>query len=172
MNITVFVSPKQVINENWNAVITNMSEADKAGIECALQLKEANGGKVTAVSIGTENADLALREAFAMGVDQAALMDDEEAESAEKIAASLKEVGGDVFISGRQDDEMKKAAELLKVAEIKYTGNEEDISGLNAPAFVFVKAENFEPRHMQVGGVFTAYQRKIERIPAFTMQTL
>jgi electron transfer flavoprotein beta subunit len=169
MNIVVFVNPQQEVNENWNAVITNMSEADKAGIEFALQLKEKNGGKVTAVAIGTEDADLALREAFAMGVDHAALMFDEAASNAEKIVAALKKVGGDVFVSGHQDDEMKKAAQVLQAEQMQCTDVELFRSPVQTPCFVFASATAFAPRHMSVGGVFSAYKRDVERIPALEL---
>lgn len=164
MNITVFVNLHQEINENWDAVITNMSEDDKAGIEFALQLKEKNGGKVTAVTIGTEDADIALREAFAMGVDNAALALDQEAgeESAEIIAATLGKIGGDVFVAGRQDEKVKKAAELLKAAEKQAEEVDLDHFTEPTPCFVFASASAFKPRHMQVGGVYSAYQKEVE----------
>ncbi|MBM4762874.1 hypothetical protein [Bacillus sp. B15-48] len=168
MNIVVFINPQQEINEYWNAVITNMSEDDKAGIEFALQLKEKNGGNVTAVAIGTEEADLALREAFAMGVDHAALLqdDDPSTEMTEKIEAALVRVGGDVFVSGRQDDEMKRVAERLGTAQSVCTELElENFSGQNR-AFVYVTASVYPPRHMNVGGIFSAYKREIEVLPA------
>jgi electron transfer flavoprotein beta subunit len=171
MNIVVFVYPQQVIDENWNAVITNMSEDDKAGIEFALRLKAAHGGKVTAVSIGTENADTALREAFAMGVDHGALIFDEESEieSIEKIAAGLRMVGGDVFVSGRENDEMKKVAELLNVVQIDCTEVNLFRNPVQTPGFVFTNATAFAPRHMQVGGVFSAYKKEVETIPVFEL---
>ena len=43
---------------------------DKAGIEAALQLKERVGGTVTVVCMGPPQADVALREALAMGCDK------------------------------------------------------------------------------------------------------
>ena len=46
---------------------------DKTGIEAALQLKEQLGGTVTVVSMGPPQADVALREALAMGCDEAYL---------------------------------------------------------------------------------------------------
>lgn len=44
---------------------------DKSGIEAALQLKEKVGGTVTVVCMGPPQADVALREALAMGCDEA-----------------------------------------------------------------------------------------------------
>ena len=49
---------------------------DKAGIEAALRLKEEVGGTVTIVSMGPPQADVALREALAMGADDAILISD------------------------------------------------------------------------------------------------
>ena len=42
---------------------------DKAGLEAALQLREKVGGTVTVVCMGPPQADVALREALAMGAD-------------------------------------------------------------------------------------------------------
>ena len=51
---------------------------DKAGIEAALQLKEkCPGSTVTVVSMGPPQADVALREALAMGCDDALLISDQ-----------------------------------------------------------------------------------------------
>ena len=47
---------------------------DKSGIEAALQLKEKVGGTVTVVCMGPPQADVALREALAMGCDDAVLI--------------------------------------------------------------------------------------------------
>ena len=47
---------------------------DKTGIEAALQIKEQLGGTVTVVSMGPPQADVALREALAMGCDDAYLV--------------------------------------------------------------------------------------------------
>ena len=47
---------------------------DKTGIEAALTLREQLGGTVTVVSMGPPQADVALREALAMGCDEAILV--------------------------------------------------------------------------------------------------
>ncbi|MBE6009001.1 MAG: electron transfer flavoprotein subunit beta, partial [Lachnospiraceae bacterium] len=47
---------------------------DKAGIEAALRLKEQFGGTVTIVSMGPPQADVAIREALAMGADEGILL--------------------------------------------------------------------------------------------------
>ncbi len=49
---------------------------DKAGLEAAIRLKDEMGAHVTVVSMGPPQADLALREALAMGADEAILVTD------------------------------------------------------------------------------------------------
>lgn len=49
---------------------------DLYAIEAALLLKEAHGGKVTALSMGPSTATSALREAIAMGCDEGVLLSD------------------------------------------------------------------------------------------------
>ena len=71
---------------------------DKTGIEAALQLKEQLGGTVTVVSMGPPQADVALREALAMGCDEAYLVSAREFGGSDTyatsgiIAAALKNV--------------------------------------------------------------------------------
>ncbi len=47
---------------------------DEFAIEAALQLKEANGGEITLVSLGPDGAVAALRTGLAMGADKAVLL--------------------------------------------------------------------------------------------------
>ncbi|NNA37695.1 electron transfer flavoprotein subunit beta, partial [Pseudomonas lundensis] len=49
---------------------------DKAGLEAALQLKDAMGAEVTVLSMGPPQAEEVLREALAMGADKAILLTD------------------------------------------------------------------------------------------------
>ena len=66
--------------ENNNIDRTNMESIlnplDKQAIEAALNLKESNNAKVTAVSMGPSKAKAVLKEALAMGVDEAYLLCD------------------------------------------------------------------------------------------------
>lgn len=148
MNIVVFINPQQEIHEFWEDVITNMSEGDKEAIEFALQLKEKKGeSKVTAVAIGGEDADMALREALAMGVDHAALLkdDDPSTDPILKITAALNKMQGEITVTSRLDDVMKEVAK-------------------NVPHLIIVNKDLYNPRHMTIKGVYTAYKREIEEI--------
>jgi electron transfer flavoprotein beta subunit len=55
----------------------DVNEWDNFAIEAAVQLKEEHGGRVTAMTVGDEDAEDVLRRALAMGADEAVhLMDD------------------------------------------------------------------------------------------------
>jgi electron transfer flavoprotein beta subunit len=62
---------------------------DKNALEEALRLKEAHGAEVIALSLGEPRVDDALREALAMGADQAFLLTDETFAEADAAAAAL-----------------------------------------------------------------------------------
>ena len=51
---------------------------DEYAIEEAIQVRDANGGKVTVVTIGGEDAEKQLRTALAMGADEAVLINTED----------------------------------------------------------------------------------------------
>ena len=105
---------------------------DKSGIEAALQLKEKLGGTVTVVCMGPPQADVALREALAMGCDDAILISGREFGGSDTyatsniIAAGLKKIGYDLVITGRQAIDGDTAqvgpqiAEKLGVPQVSY----------------------------------------------------
>ncbi|MCK4450803.1 MAG: electron transfer flavoprotein subunit beta/FixA family protein [Anaerolineae bacterium] len=62
---------------------------DKNALEEALRLKDAHGAEVIALSLGEPRVDDALREALAMGADQAFLLTDETFAEADAAAAAL-----------------------------------------------------------------------------------
>ena len=105
---------------------------DKTGIEAALRIKEQLGGTVTVVSMGPPQADVALREALAMGCDDAYLVSAREFGGSDTyatsgiIAAALKHIGYDLIITGRQAIDGDTAqvgpqvAEKLGLTQITY----------------------------------------------------
>lgn len=162
-----------------------------AGIEAALQLKEKVGGTVTVISMGPPQADAALREALAMGCDEAILVTDRAFGGADTwatsstIAAALKKLDYDVIITGRQAIDGDTAqvgpqiAEKLHLPQVSYVEEiveaAEDhvtvkrqfedgyhIVKVKTPCLLTAIAELAEPRYMSVGGVFDAYQKEIK----------
>ena len=81
---------------------------DKAGLEAALRIKDKTGAKVSVISMGPPQADLALREALAMGADEAILVTDRAFGGADTwatsstLASALKKLPFDLIITGRQ----------------------------------------------------------------------
>lgn len=163
---------------------------DKAGIEAALQLKEkCPGSTVTVVSMGPPQADIALREALAMGCDDAILISDRAFGGADTwatsstIAAALKKLEYDVILTGRQAIDGDTAqvgpqiAEHLNIPQVSYVEKME-VEGENTlvvqrqfedrhhvievktPCLITALAELAEPRYMSVQGVFDAYREK------------
>lgn len=92
-----------------------ISDIDRMAIEEAVRIKEKQGGKITSISVLTwgpfnkriSEAEMPLREALAMGVDEAILIADEKLlqtdtkTTADVIAGTIKKLGGaDLIIAG------------------------------------------------------------------------
>ena len=159
---------------------------DKAGLEAALRLKDQYGAHVTVVSMGPPQADLALREALAMGADEAVLLSSRAFGGADTwatsstIAAAIKNLEDDLIITGRQAIDGDTAqvgpqiAEHLGLVCISYTESIE-VQGdslivkrkyddgyhmlkVKMPCLLTALAELNDPRYMTPGGVFDAYK--------------
>ena len=110
---------------------------DKAGLEAALRLREQVGGTVTVVCMGPPQADVALREALAMGADEAYLLSAREFGGSDTyatsqiIAAAIDTYGveaDDIILAGRQAIDGDTAqvgpqiAEKLHLPQVSYAG--------------------------------------------------
>ncbi|MCY6485934.1 electron transfer flavoprotein subunit beta/FixA family protein, partial [Clostridium aestuarii] len=105
---------------------------DKNALEEALRLKDANEAKVTVISMGPPQAEAALREAIAMGADEAVLISDRAFAGADTLAtshalaAALKKLDYDIIFAGRQAIDGDTAqvgpeiAEHLGLAQVTY----------------------------------------------------
>ena len=116
MNIAVLVKQTPQVSEvkisdkaDWPAAETIINPFDEYAIEEALRIKEANGGKVIAVSYGADSAEDALRSALALGVDDAYLIADPDytfldPQKAAKILAKAVAKIGDIqmVLTGKQ----------------------------------------------------------------------
>ncbi len=78
-------------------------------LESALQCREANEGKITALSVGTDEAEDVLRKALALKVDEAILVSGGESSNpdpafvAKTLAAAVRKIGEyDVVLVGRE----------------------------------------------------------------------
>ena len=105
---------------------------DKTAIEAALQMKELYGAQVTVITMGPPQAEKALREALAMGADEAFLLTDRAFGGSDTlatstiVAAAIRKLGADVVFCGRQAIDGDTAqvgpqiAEHLGIPQITY----------------------------------------------------
>ena len=163
---------------------------DKAGIETAIRLKEQfPGTTVTILSMGLMQVDTAMREALAMGADEAILLSDRPLGGADtwatssSLAAVLKKLDYDLIICGRQAIDGDTAqvgpqiAEHLHIPQVSYVEAIEEVTEdkivvrrqfedryhiieVNFPCLITTLTELNQPRYMSVGGVFDAYREK------------
>ncbi|WP_019240298.1 MULTISPECIES: electron transfer flavoprotein subunit beta/FixA family protein [Bacillus] len=82
---------------------------DKHAVEAAVQLKEKHGGTVTVISMGPEQAKLALKECLSVGADRAVLVSDKRFGGSDTYATSyilssaIQHLGTyDLIICGKQ----------------------------------------------------------------------
>jgi len=106
-------SAAKVVAENgqvsWGDAPLVINPWDEFAVEAALRQKEAYGGTVVAISMGSESAKEALKHALAMGADEAILVSDavlanvDTRATAEVLSAAIKKVGEvDMVFFGRQ----------------------------------------------------------------------
>ncbi len=171
------------------SMLAIMNPDDKAGLEAALRIKDETGAKVTVVTMGLPKADDMLREALAMGADEAVLITDRRLGGADTwatsstIAAGLKKLDYDLIITGRQAIDGDTAQVGPQIAEhlglpvisyaeaIKVEGDsivvqrqyEDRYHELKAkmPCLVTALAELNEPRYMTPGGIFDAFDKEV-----------
>lgn len=161
---------------------------DKSALELALQLKDQIGATVKVLTMGPPQADKALREALAMGADEATLLTDRAFAGADTwatsktIAAAIKTMEYDLIICGRQAIDGDTAqvgpqiCEHLGIPQVTYCEelvvNNNDLIvkrqfedgfyriKLQTPCAITALSECIEPRYMSVEGIINAYDNK------------
>jgi len=163
---------------------------DKHALEEALVLKENQGAKVTVLSMGPPQAEVALREALAMGADEAILITDRAFAGADTLATSnalagaLRKLEYDIVFAGRQAIDGDTAqvgpeiAEHLDIPQITYVekvevnGNEltvqralEDgyeVIKVQTPVLLTAIKELNNPRYMNAKLVFETFKKEVK----------
>ena len=119
MNIVVCI--KQVpettevrVDPQTNALVREgvksiVNPVDENAIEAGWQLRDAHGGKVTVITMGPPQAEEALRQAMAMGADEAILLSDPGSRGSDTLATSyalsqmVRKIGEvDLILCGKQ----------------------------------------------------------------------
>ena len=163
---------------------------DKNALEEALVLKEKVGAKVTIISMGPPQAEAALREAIAMGADEAILISDRAFAGADTLATSnalagaLRKLDYDIVFAGRQAIDGDTAqvgpeiAEHLNIPQITYVEKVEvegdslkvqrawedgyEIIKVKTPVLLTAIKELNEPRYMHMANIFETYKKEIK----------
>lgn len=174
---------------------------DKAGLEEALKLKDLYNAHITVITMGPPQADIALREALAMGADRAILLTDKKFAGADTLAtsrvlsAALKELNFDLVIAGRQAIDGDTAqvgpqiAEYLEIPQVTYVKDiqfdgektlkvkraTEDgyfLLEVELPALLTILSEANKPRYMRVKNIVDVFDKEIEVWGAEKLKTI
>lgn len=178
---------KALIREGVKSIINPF---DENAVEAALRLKEAHGGKVTAITMGPQQAEEALRHALAMGADEAILLVDDAFRGSDTLATSYTLAAGvstigevDLIICGKQaiDGDTGQVgpglAERLGLPQVTFTIGLEIVEGklrarrvlddffevieVELPAVVTVVKQINEPRYPSMKNVLRAKRATI-----------
>ncbi|MCM3411065.1 MULTISPECIES: electron transfer flavoprotein subunit beta/FixA family protein [Bacillaceae] len=179
------------INEDGAEFIIN--PYDEYAIEEGIQLRDANGGEVTVVTIGGEDSEKELRTALAMGCDKAVLINTEDdLENGDQYSTSrilaeyLKDqevdiiLGGNVAIDGGSGQVGPRLAELLDIAyvttitKLEIDGDKativRDVEGdsevieASLPLLVTAQQGLNEPRYPSLPGIMKAKKKPLDEL--------
>lgn len=130
---------KRIVREGVESII---NPYDTYAIEEAVRLKERFGGTVTAITMGPLQAEKALRDAIAVGVDEGVLLSDIQFGGSDTLATSyilscgIRKIGGfDIILCGRETLDGStgqvgpEIANHLSIPYITYVSKIKEISG-------------------------------------------
>lgn len=169
-----------------------LDDTDRYGVEMGLQLAQANDGTVTLVSMGPAGNGQGIRQALAMGADEAVLVEDDSLRGADALttarvlAAAIKREEFDLVIAGTESTDgysgvlPQMIAELLGVPALTYATNVElgegsvtihrqmaagyDVVTSPLPALITVTAGVVEPRYPTFKGIMDAKKKPVENL--------
>lgn len=168
-----------------------LDAGDEVGIELALQLVEAQGGEVTVVSMGPDDAVAAVQRALAMGAHRGVLVTDPRLKgsdalvTARVLAAAIREQTFDLVVAGVESADgytgtmPATMAELLDLPSVtiarkvdldgdglrveRQTEGGYDVLTCPLPAVVTLTLGANEPRYPSLKGIMQAKQKPIDR---------
>ncbi|WP_419881869.1 electron transfer flavoprotein subunit beta/FixA family protein [Peribacillus sp. B-H-3] len=179
------------INEDGAEFIIN--PYDEYAVEEAIQVRDAQGGEVTVVTVGGEEAEKQLRTALAMGADKAVLINiEDDVENGDQFTTSkilaefLKDkeadliLAGNVAIDGATGQVGPRVAEILDIPYIT-TITKLEISGETAtvtrdvegdsevietklPLLVTAQQGLNEPRYPSLPGIMKAKKKPLDEL--------
>jgi electron transfer flavoprotein beta subunit len=170
-----------------------LDPGDEFGVEAGLQLKEAQDGEVTLVSMGPATAMEAIRRGLSMGADKGVLISDDALQGADALvtarvlAAAIKRNEFDLVIAGVESTDgysgtmASTLAELLGVPQITFASkivsadggaikvNRQTATGYHVvesplPALITVTAGVNEPRYASFKGIMAAKKKPVDQL--------
>ena len=187
----VRVDPKTnaLIREGVKSIV---NPVDENAIEAALRLRDQHGGKVTVITMGPPQAEEALRQALAMGADEAILLSDPASRGSDTLATSyalalmVRKIGDvDLVLCGKQaiDGDTGQVgpglAERLGIPQVTFAIGLEVTDGklrarrvlddffevveVKLPAVVTVVKQINDPRHPSMRNVLKAKRAEITK---------
>ena len=177
-----------------------MNPTCRSALEAALRIREAEGGRITAITMGPPMAEEVLREAIALGADRGILLTDRLMAGGDTLATSYTlaraiektSPGFDLVLCGFSTSDSETAqvgpqlAEELSIPgaayvdEIAVTGrtvrmqriadNYLEILEMPLPGLITVTTGSYTPRHVPLGGLQAAFSAA--RIETFDAKAL
>ncbi len=180
----------QVVEDGAEFII---NPYDEYAIEEAIQVRDANSGEVTVITVGTEDSDKELRTALAMGCDKAVRINiEDDVENGDQftvakvIAEYLKDkdasliLAGNVAVDGGSGQVGPRVAELLNIAyvtvatKIEINGDnvvvhrdvegDEEVIETKLPVLVTAQQGLNEPRYPSLPGIMKAKKKPLEEV--------
>jgi len=173
-----------------DGLVFSINEWDNYAVEAAIQLKEAQGGKITVISVGPEENNEVLRRALAMGADEAIRLTDPAFEGSDAtamakiLAAAIRELPHDLILTGVQADDDGFGAvgvALAQMLDLPYAalvtdinlegdtmtvhreleGGLEEVDKLKLPALLTIQTGINEPRYVSIMGIRRVAKKEI-----------
>jgi electron transfer flavoprotein beta subunit len=166
-----------------------ISPFDEQAVEAALRIKDAQGGKITVISLGTGLLRDVVKKPISMGADELILLEDpafdggDSWSTASALAAAIKKVGEfDVVFCGRQAADWDSGqvgsgiAEILGLPSVTLAKKVEvgdskatvervipdgyEVIEVGLPALITVSNELGEPRYATIKGIMSAKRKE------------
>ena len=162
---------------------------DENAVEAALRIKDAQGGKITVISLGTNLLRDVVKKPLSMGADELILLEDEAFakgdswSTAYALAMAIKKIGEyDLIFCGRQAADWDAGqvgsgiAEILGLPSVtlakkiditdgkarveRVTADGYEVIEVSLPALITVSNELGEPRYPTIRGIMAARKRE------------
>ncbi|MFC2011018.1 electron transfer flavoprotein subunit beta/FixA family protein [Chloroflexota bacterium] len=166
-----------------------ISPFDEQAVEAALRIKEAQGGKITVITLGNNLLPEVVKKPLSMGADELILLDDESFSDGDSwstaygLAMAIKKIGEyDLILCGRQAADWDAGqtgsgiADILGIPSVtiakkvditdgkarveRITADGYEVVEVSLPALITVSNELGEARYPTIKGIMAAKQKE------------